>query len=63
MKPICCDCERCKQPKPCKFYGHAGTEADLNQNDGEWLCEGCVPERLRELDEAIAGMRKILGDE
>lgn len=53
-------CERCKQEAECQFYGRpSDVEADKAQN-GEWLCEPCVPLRTEELDEAIASMRALL---
>lgn len=56
-------CERCKLPKECRFYGRpSDVEADKSQN-GEWLCEKCVPLRAKELDEAIAKMRSLLRED
>lgn len=58
---ITCACERCKQDKPCQYYGRPGdVDAGTAQN-GEWLCEECVEPRGAELDEAIAEMKRALG--
>jgi hypothetical protein len=55
-----CDCERCGQPNNCQFYGRASDpEKDAAQN-GEWLCDECVPLRLAEMDAAIADFKRTL---
>ncbi len=60
---IMCQCERCKVFTGCTYYGSpADVDGDKAQN-GEWLCELCVPVRHTELGIAIAEMRRILGEE
>jgi hypothetical protein len=56
-----CRCERCNNERSCRYHGRpADVENDKTQN-GEWLCEECVPLRARELDAAIATMKSLLG--
>lgn len=45
MTPMVETCERCKERRPCRFYGTpADVDTDAPQN-GEWLCDGCVGPR------------------
>ena len=56
-----CECERCKSVLPCAYHGSPpDIEADKAQ-DGEWLCEECVPLRIVEVDDAIEHLKKHLG--
>lgn len=55
-------CERCKSERECGFYGRpADVGRDKTQN-GEWLCDECVPLRNDELGNAIEKMKAILND-
>ncbi len=55
-------CERCEKETECQFYGSPSDVEEGKAQNGEWICEPCVPLRTRELDEAIAEMKSILGD-
>ncbi len=58
---IICKCERCREEKECSYYGSSGSVEEDKVQNGEWLCEPCVPLRKMELDEAIAEMERVLG--
>lgn len=61
MATMRCECERCGQARECTYHGSAGdVDADKVQN-GEWLCDECVPLRAAELDAAIQMMKDVLG--
>jgi hypothetical protein len=63
MSTLVVECERCKKVRACSFHGRpCDVGEDITQN-GEWLCERCVPARARELDTAIEHMRRMLGRE
>lgn len=57
------ECERCKKEAECRFFGwSADVDRRLAQN-GEWLCDPCVPLRERELDDAISKLEAALGED
>jgi len=55
-------CERCKLEKECEFYGHPADVSNDKAQNGEWLCEPCVPLVMKELDDAINTLESFLDD-
>lgn len=53
-------CEQCKQELECEFYGRPSDVEKEKAQDGEWLCRECVVLREKELDDAIALLRRQL---
>ena len=55
-------CERCRKLRDCNFYGSASDVDEDKAQNGEWLCEKCVPLRAKEMDEDIEKMKSVLRD-